>query len=56
MNFVRELLDLAPYRKVDTSIRPILETSRDVWERFRKDMTLRKTTFPNAEKKTLIDH
>ncbi|KAJ5060111.1 isoprenoid synthase domain-containing protein [Bipolaris maydis] len=40
IHFVRELLDLPPYRKVNTSFRPILETSRDVWQRLRKDMTL----------------
>jgi hypothetical protein len=42
MHFVRELLDLPPYRIVKTSFRPILETSRDVWQRLRMGMTLRK--------------
>ncbi|KAK4560839.1 hypothetical protein LTR86_005419 [Recurvomyces mirabilis] len=45
VNFVCELLDLPPYRTVDTSFRPILETSRDVWQRLRKDMTLRRQSF-----------
>jgi hypothetical protein len=49
IHFVRECLDLPPYRSVDTAFRPILETSRDVWERLRGDMTLRKHTLRSAE-------
>ncbi|EAT82359.1 hypothetical protein SNOG_10024 [Parastagonospora nodorum SN15] len=40
MHFVRAMLDLPPYRIVKTSFRPILETSRDVWQRLCMDMTL----------------
>lgn len=52
IHFVRELLELPPYRTVNTSFRPVLETSRDVWQRLCRDMTLREQLPPNPEPNT----
>ncbi|KAK5676947.1 hypothetical protein LTS10_010711 [Elasticomyces elasticus] len=40
VQFVRQCLSVHPYQKIDTSLRPILETSRDVWETLRRGMGL----------------
>ncbi|KAK5736855.1 hypothetical protein LTR17_007180 [Elasticomyces elasticus] len=40
VQFVRQWLDVQPYQKIDTSLQPILETSRDVRERLRCGMSL----------------